>query len=63
LFDHWMQRYVHFLDLQNGFGITEAACAVAFAITRQTFLGIIEQAQNSRKVVEQQLALALSVDR
>lgn len=42
---------------------SEVACAVAFGITRRSFRETIDQAQNSKKVVEQQLSLAVSVAR
>uniref|UniRef100_A0AAF5RT25 Uncharacterized protein n=1 Tax=Wuchereria bancrofti TaxID=6293 RepID=A0AAF5RT25_WUCBA len=63
LFDHWMQRYVDSLAVQSGSRTSEVACAIAFGITRRSFREIIDQAQNSKKVVEQQLSLALSVAR
>ncbi|OZC09194.1 hypothetical protein X798_03738 [Onchocerca flexuosa] len=63
LFDHWIQRYVDSLAVQNGSKTSEAANAIAFGITRRSFLATIDQAQNSKKVVEQQLCLAVSVAR
>ncbi|KAM3726562.1 Huntingtin [Dirofilaria immitis] len=63
LFDYWIQRYVDSLAVQRRSKISEAASAVAFGITRRSFRTVIDQAQNSKKVVEQQLALAVSVAR
>lgn len=39
------------------------ACAVAFGITRHSFRAAIDQAQNSKKIIEQQLSLAVGVAR
>uniref|UniRef100_A0A915Q0U5 Non-specific serine/threonine protein kinase n=1 Tax=Setaria digitata TaxID=48799 RepID=A0A915Q0U5_9BILA len=63
LFDHWIQRYVDSLEVHIGPETSEAACAVAFGITRHSFRTAIDQAQNSKKVVKQQLSLAVSVAR
>ncbi|EJD74722.1 hypothetical protein LOAG_18001, partial [Loa loa] len=63
LFDHWIQRYVDSLAVQSESQTSEVACAVAFGITRPSFRETIDQAQNSKKVVEQQLSLAVSVAR
>ncbi|VDN91041.1 unnamed protein product [Brugia pahangi] len=63
LFDHWMQRYIDSLAMQSESRTSEVACAVAFGITRRSFREIIDHAQNSKKVVEQQLSLAVSVAR
>uniref|UniRef100_A0A0R3RWB7 Huntingtin n=1 Tax=Elaeophora elaphi TaxID=1147741 RepID=A0A0R3RWB7_9BILA len=63
LFDHWIQRYVDSLAVQGESRTSEVACAVAFGITRNSFRAAIDQAQNSKKVVEQQLSLAVGVAR
>ncbi|CAG9533508.1 unnamed protein product [Cercopithifilaria johnstoni] len=61
LFDHWIQRYVDSLAAQSGSRISEVACAVAFGISRHSFRAAINQAQNSKKIVEQQLSLVVGV--
>ncbi|VBB26200.1 unnamed protein product [Acanthocheilonema viteae] len=63
VFDHWIQRYIDSLAAQSGSRTSEVACAVAFGITRHSFRATIDQAQNSKKIVEQQLSLAVSVSR
>ncbi|VDN01026.1 unnamed protein product [Thelazia callipaeda] len=63
LFDYWMQRYADSLMMRSGSGALEVICAVTFGISRHSFLATINQAQNSKKIVEQQLSLAINSSR
>ncbi|VDM46517.1 unnamed protein product [Toxocara canis] len=66
VFQYWIKRYADYL-------FVEPTCcsevdaefieAITFAISQPSFISAIEAAQNSRQIIEQQLALAVNLGR
>uniref|UniRef100_F1KPL5 Huntingtin n=1 Tax=Ascaris suum TaxID=6253 RepID=F1KPL5_ASCSU len=66
VFQHWMKRYADYLFVEPSCCSEVDGCcidAITFGISQQSFIAAIEAAQNSRTIVEEQLALAVNLSR